>query len=77
MTLVETYELLLLSRGARATVRFFEIESTGADPHAVQHDGELAGESYLEAPCSCQRRAGKAHGPALKTQRWIGRVKMI
>ena len=45
MTLVETCELLLLSRGARATV--FEIETTGADPHAVQHDGELAGERYL------------------------------
>ena len=47
MTLAETCELLFLSSGAHATVRFFEIESTGANPHAVQHDGELAGERYL------------------------------
>ena len=64
MTLVETCELLLLSRGARATVRFFEIESTGADPHAVQHDGELAGERYLRLLHA--GALGKAHRPALE-----------
>ena len=64
MTLVESCELLSLSRGARATVRFFEIKSTGADPHAVQHDGELAGERYLRLLHA--GALGKSHRPALE-----------
>ena len=74
MTLAETCELLLLSR-AHATVRFFEIESTGANPHAVQHDGELAGERYLRllhAGALASRIAQLLSAPP-----WIGRVKMI
>src|SRR5262245_64973226 len=64
MTLAETCELLLLSRGAHATVRLFEIESTGANPHAVQHDGELAGERYLRLLHA--GALGKSHRPALE-----------
>ena len=64
MTLAETCELLFLSSGAHATVRFFEIESTGANPHAVQHDGELAGERYLRLLHA--GALGKSHRPALE-----------
>ena len=75
MTLAETCELLFLTRGAQATVRFFEIESTGANPHAVQDDGELAGERYLRlfhAGGLASRIAQLLSAPP-----WIGRVKMI
>jgi hypothetical protein len=64
VTLAETCELLLLSRGAHATVRFFEIESTGANPHAVQDDGELAGERYLRLLHA--GALGESHRPALE-----------
>ena len=74
MTLAETCELLL-SRGAHATVRFFEIESTGANPHAVQDDNELAGERYLRLLHA--GALGELHRQLLSAPPWIGRVKMI
>jgi hypothetical protein len=68
-------ELSLLS-GAHATARFFEIESTGANPHAVQHDGELAGEPATFAFFMPVRLASRI-AQLLSAPPWIGRVKMI